>query len=248
MTGSTEPVSKYLTAEGSIVTIEDHGHDLSSPWDSSVRIRTKRPYGGVPDGLQLRELHIARRGNYDYVIEHVIGAPDVEVVDAQGGQYLIARSSISEEQGLALWRGDWHEIATWMPESSMPSSEALRYFADLDFADSELGLRVVARDPAVHSVETREVSKRVPGVGFLDIYPPSEGVNWVPSWAGARVASGEVWRKDQGPDDEGRPTELLVLANASAVALLTGDLNRKHEVDSRVRFLDSVRKVSWTQD
>lgn len=237
---------RFLTPDGQLVTIDAPGYDLRDPWFASIRIRTQRPYAGLPTGLELRELHLAPAGNYDRVIEHVLHGHVVERIEAQGGHFLIAHSK-TDDRGLALWRGRWHEAATWLPAvASLPRSSALRYFDRLVFTDSPLGLKVQTRSPSSEHVEIIEVSKRIPEVGFLDIKKAESAVGLVPKWAGARVRTGEVWRKETFATLDGVASHVLVHATPTTVTVLTGEGKDKHLEVSRLDFLDSLIELNWS--
>ncbi|GAA2759115.1 hypothetical protein [Actinopolymorpha rutila] len=245
----------FRAADGSLVTLCAPGYDLTEPWSGSVRITTNRPYAGTPEGLDLRQLHLTRAGNYDHVLERVIDGHWSNVVQMQGGQCMIGHSD-SADQGLAVWRGPWHEAATWLPDPKMPGSHVLRYFAGLGFHDSTDGLRVTATRPAVHTVGVLEVSKRVPGVGHLDIRQPALAHRLVPVWSGARVTTGEVWAEEVSPaekssngsDKSGLPDMVVIHATPSTVTTLAGERDDKHLCDRRVEFLHRVTELCWAHE
>ncbi|MGW0230624.1 hypothetical protein ACWDWO_20095 [Actinopolymorpha singaporensis] len=240
----------FRAADGSRVTLCAPGYDLTEPWSASVRITTNRPYAGTPEGLDLRHLHIARAGNYDHVLERVVDGHWSNVVQMQGGQCMIGHSD-SADQGLAVWRGPWHEAATWLPDPKMPGSHVLRYFAGLGFHDSPHGLRVIAARPAVHNVEVLEVSKRVPEVGHLDIRQPALAHRLVPVWSGAPVPTGEVWAEEVSPWSEKSPagSDMVVIhATPSTVTTLPGEGDHKHLCERRVEFLHRVTEMCWARE
>ena len=228
------------------MTIEAPSYDLGEPWSSSVRITTRRPYAGTPQGLQVRHLHIAHAGNYDRVLESVIEGRWVNVVQAQGGQFLIGHSDTCE-QGLALWRGPWHEAATWLPDPQMPGSHALRYLDRLWFEDNPNGLSIRPASEAVNTVEVLEVSKRVPDVGYLDIRRPATAHQLVPAWSGARVPTGEVWREETSPNPDQASDVVLIHATPTTVTTIAGHRDQKHRYEERVEFLNQLTELSWTE-
>lgn len=245
-----EPISsatgaRFRAPDGGWVTVDAAGYNLEEPWSASVQVTTKRPYAGTPDGLQLRDLHITVVGNYDMVLERVIGGRWANVVEAQGGHLLIGHCETAE-QGLAVWRGPWHEVATWLPDPRMSGSDALRYFARLYFEDSPEGLCVRPTAPAVDRVEVLDVSKKIPGVGFLDIRKPETAHQLVPDWSGAPVPTGEVWMEDVASTPQ-EPSKIVLLhATPSTVTTLSGEAELNVDWKDGLEFLFNVNELSWT--
>lgn len=238
----TSPSSASFRApDGSTVTLRVSGYDLSGMWDSTVRITTNRPYAGAPEGLQLREFHVTPTGNYDRVLDYAIKGTWVNKVEAQSGHFLVGHSETAD-QGLAIWRGQWHEAATWLDAPTMPAGVALQRFNGLRFVDSPAGLVVESSFPETETVEAIEVSKIIPGVGYLDIRKPEDGLGLVPNWSGVAVQTGEVWKTDL-PD--GPANVSLVHASRSAVTILTADGTDKGYTAARLEFLERLVELSW---
>ncbi len=237
----------FRAADGSRVTLCAPGYDLTEPWSASVRITTNRPYAGTPEGLDLRQLHLTRAGNYDHVLERVVDGHWSNVVQMQGGQCMIGHSDRAD-QGLAVWRGPWHEAATWLPDPKMQGSHVLRYFAGLGFHDSPDGLRVSATRPAAHTVEVLEVSKRIPEVGHLDIRPPGLAHRLVPVWSGATVPTGEVWAEEAFPGSSESPDMVVIHATPTTVTTLAGERDHKQHCERRVDFLHRVTELCWARE
>jgi hypothetical protein len=227
------------------VCLDAAGYDLEEPWSASVRVTTKRPYAGTPDGLQLRDLHITSTGNYDLVLEHVLEGRWANVVEAQGGRFMIGHSD-TVEQGLALWRGPWHEVATWLPDPKMSGSDALRYLARLYFEDSPECLRLKPSAPAIDTVEVLDVSKKIPAVGFLDIRKPETAHQLVPAWSGTPVPTGEVWMEELPPTKEAAKQVVLVHATPTTVTTVSGEAELNVEWEDRLEFLFKLDELSWT--
>lgn len=249
--GETAPLcesapARFRAPDTGLVTIDAPDYELGEPWSASVRIRTKRPYAGTPDGLQLRQLHVTPVGNYDMVLDRVLAGRWAEMVEAQGGHFLIGHSD-SADQGLAIWRGLWHEVATWLPDPKLAGSEALRYFARLAFSDSPEGLIVTPMLPAADEVDVLDVSKRVPGVGFLDIRKPRTAHQLVPVWSGAKVATGEVWREELSPTPD-QSDVVLIHATPTTVTTLTGRNGEAAHWEPRLEFLQRLTELSWSGD
>jgi hypothetical protein len=234
------------TANGGWVTIDAPGAALSGKWDSTIRVRVKRPYAGVASGLQLRQLHIAPTGNYDRVIEKMIFGTVVQRVRAQGGEFVIARGQPGR-QGIVYWRGPWHEIAAWLlPNQDSRGSDALRLLEGLDFVDAPGGLSVLPRLPAAESVEVLDACARVPGVGWIDVYPAAaQMIGLVPAWSGAKVKAGEVWRKR--PPNGG--VSSFVLAGHSAISVINpeGWIDKPLRERRALDFINLINEVSWEE-
>ena len=236
---------EYRTPDGGQLAIDAPGYDLDEPWSASVRITTKRPYAGTPEGLQQRHLHVTPAGNYDLVLERELEGRWVNVVQAQDGYCMIGHSDTAE-QGLALWRGPWHEAATWLPDPRMSGSDALRYFARLWFVDSPDGLTIRPVSAAVDSVEVLDVSKRVPEVGHLDIRRPATAHPLVPAWSGASVPTGEVWHEEMSPTPDLSSDVVLIHATPSTVTTVSGEREETDRWESRFEFLDQLAHLSWS--
>jgi hypothetical protein len=239
--------ARFRSPDGGWVILDAAGYDLEEPWSASVRVTTKRPYAGTPDGLQLRDLHIANTGNYDLVLERVLDGRWVNIVEAQGGNFLIGHSDTAE-QGLAVWRGPWHEAATWLPDPKMSGSDALRYLARLYFEDSPEGLCVMPTAAAIDAIDVLDVSKKIPDVGFLDIRKPETAHQLVPAWSGAPVPTGEVWMEELAPTSEGAPQVVLVHATPSTVTTLSGPEELGSMWQDRMKFLHNLNELSWKDE
>jgi hypothetical protein len=245
LNASTE--ARFRAPDGGWVTLEAAGYNLEEPWSASVQVTTNRPYAGTPDGLQLRDLHITAAGNYDMVLDRVIGGRWENIVEAQGGHCLIGHCDTAE-QGLAVWRGPWHEVTTWLPDPKMSGSDALRYFARLYFEDSPDGLCIRPTAPAIDRVKVLDVSKKIPGVGFLDIRKPEIAHQLVPAWSGAPVPTGEVWMEEVASTPEEGPQIVLVHATATTVTTLSGGSELNDGWEDRLEFLHRVNELSWRDE
>lgn len=243
---ATADSSEFVTPEGAAILLETAGYDLSLPWDASIRVRALRPYGGVPQGLGFRSFHVSYAGNYDTVIDRVLRGRVVQKVQGQEGHFLIAHSYVGQ-QGLAIWRGTWHEIATWFGPTTLTGAETLRFFEGLAFNDTSRGLLVTSLTPEAEVVETIDVSKHIPGVGFLDIKLASRSLSLVPGWMGAQVPTGEVWRVEQAVDSSTQPHVLLIHASPTTVTLLHGEAGMKAEPGPRIEFLHRLQSISWSR-
>lgn len=239
-----EETSRFKAPDGGTLTLRAPGYDVTQPWSATVQIRTQRPYAGTPDGMQLREFHVARAGNYDLVIRRLLAGRWNHKVEAQGGHFMIAGSE-DDDRGLALWRGPWHEVATWLVDPISPPSKAILRFAGLRFNDQPDGLTIEPALPGVETVEVIDVRKHIPTVGFLAIMPPQVSMQLVPSWSGAPLPTGEVWRQELSQPDE--PLDVvLVHATPTTVALLHGKGNDRGREEPRLAFLEKLTELTWT--
>jgi len=240
--------ARYRTADGQLVFLEAPGFDLGGLWDSTIRIAPRKPDGKNPDQTYMREFHLAPRGNYDYVIERVLDAEVVQVVEAQGGQFLIAVSRRKDLQGLALWRGRWHEIATYLlPSQRGVGSAPLDAFAGLTFTDTPEGLLVAPPRASGLSVNVMDVCTNVTGVGDLELKPASKSLRSIPAWSGAKVTSGEVWQIDVTQESDTKKHRNLFLAAPSAVVTIAPNDPTSADMARPLSFLESVTSVSWTR-
>lgn len=231
---STE--ARFMGADGSVFAFASTQNLDLDPWDSSIAV-TGALDGRSPDRASIRQLHVARRGNYDPIMERLHAEP-TQRLSAYGGEIVVASSSLKGVQGVVFWRGPHHDVASYLPYSmSMVPTEALRPLAGLEFADSADG--VVVR-PAVHLGETVSVlsaSTHIDGVGMLDLLPPERGISFLPSWAGAAVPVGEVWHT------EVNESEYYILASDQGVALLTPSprlVNARESVENFVSGLTAL--------
>jgi hypothetical protein len=233
-----DALPRFRTASGGIVTIEAPGHDLGDPWFSAFRVVLERPYAGVPAGSQLRNFETAPAGNIEELLARVRPGLVVEELSLQGGRLLIGRVD-EDGQYVAGWTGRWHEVRTWLPPTDKPAHEALRSFDGLRFHDSPLGVRVELAPVPAARIEAEDVIKMVPGVGILNILRADSAAGLVPAWSGARVRSGEVWRKT----DESTSEQLLLHVSVTAVSVLYGETPLGN---AQLNFLDQLVDLSWT--
>ena len=239
--------SRFRAPDGGVVTIAAPGYDFGEHWSAYVRITTNRPYAGTPEGLQQRQLHVTPAGNYDLVLDRVIEGRWVNMVEAQDGYFLIGHSDTAD-QGLALWRGQWHEAATWLPEPKMPGAQALQYLAALRFDDSPEGLVITPFSRAMHTVEVLDVNKRVPGVGFVDVRRPATAHPLVPTWSGSACPTGEVWLEELNEEPETASEVVVIHATPTTVTTITGEADDSESLGPRLQFLDELSHLSWSDE
>jgi hypothetical protein len=236
---------RFLTPGGGTITIDAPGYDLGELWSCTFEVRVERPYAGTAAGLQMRHLQVAPVGNADFLISRLLRGRVVQEVAAQGGRILIARSDV-DDRALVVWRGQWHEVFDWVNEPGASGAQLLRRLERLTFVDSPLGVRVLTGKVPVETVEAEQVRKRIPGVGFLHILDGASGAMLVPTWSGARVPTGEVWRKDLLGSD-GTPKSLLVHVSPTTVTTLAGDIDDELSEGPRLQFLSVLRQITWTK-
>lgn len=240
--GTTGTVSRFRTPDGGTIVLDVPGYDLSDPWSAVVTVTANDPFRVLPTNRQVRGFALAFRGNYDLVIEKVLHGKVVERFSNGGGEILLARGP---EQAIVLWRGQWHEAAMWLSDPDIDTAQAISVFEGLTFVDDPLGLRVRTENPETEIVETTEVVKYVPGVGYLDIKTSAAGIHLVPKWSGARTRAGEVWRSTHEATAAEPAASILIHATPSTVTVLNGDGQQKSDEAPRVEFLNQLAELSW---
>jgi len=217
--------STFMQADRSVVELEADGYEVADPWDSYIRI-TMPLDGRSPDAKRTRQLHIAHRGNYDYVIEVLQRGAIYHRLTAQDGEFLVSASRDPGTQGVALWRGPYHEIATFVPHSRLlDAALAMRPLMGLTFEDSPEGLRVIPQPVLNATLSVTESSTYVRGIGTITMRSAAEGMAAVPAWAGAKVPAGELWKVEVVEQGDNETVRYLQLATRSAVMLIAPDAN-----------------------
>jgi hypothetical protein len=233
-------VLSFTAPDGSVVTVEAPGYPAGQHWTASVVVTRRRPYAGVAEGPDRRELHVAPKGNYDLVLRYELSGHWAHTLEAQGGHIMVGHSD-SKDQGIAVWRGRWHEVATWLADPKMAPELAARWFENLRFTDTPEGMLVESTRPAIDEVEVADVDTYVPGAGYLTIMPPTGAMHLVPRWSGARVTSGEVWIEDEPTGDDDKLTVLHV--SETAVTRVCGSgVDGNHAV---LPFVEKITRVTW---
>lgn len=234
---------RFLTPSGGTVTIDAPGYDLGDIWSCTFEVRVERPYAGTAAGLQMRRLQVAPVCNADFLISRLLKGRVVQEVAAQGGRVLIARSDV-DQRALVVWRGQWHEVFDWINEPGASGAQILRRLERLSFVDSPVGVRVSTGQVPAETINAEQVRKRIPGVGFLHILNGVEGASLVPNWSGARVRTGEVWRKEL-LDSDSAPQSVFVHVSGTTVTTLSGDMGADADEGPRLRFLGDLRQLTW---
>ncbi len=237
----TPALPRYQTASGAIVNVDAPGYDLTHPWFHSFRIRVEAPYAGTAPTLRERAFQIGPVGTIVMHAQHILKGAVEEEFSALGGTMVIARNA--EGLGIAGWRGRWHEMYMWLNVPKMTARDVLGRYDRLTLLDSPLGLRVRTGTVPKETVYAEEVVKHVPNTATMTIHAGRSSTEVLPTWSGAKVRSGEVWRREVSTD--GGTRNVFMHANRSAVTVL--DEAAAGDADSiRLRFLDAITSVSWT--
>lgn len=184
----------FRAANGFLHELETAGSWDCSPWFSDIEVIGLLT-GQSPDEASIRQLAIAERGNCDALIADALSATVYQQLAYQGGEFLIASSSVEGVQGMALWRGPYHEIYTYLPYSvSLNPTDALSQLEGLDFDDSVEGLVVTPQPGGDDTIVVKSSSIHVEGVGRVELIPGSEAVALIPLWEGLEVLAGELWQ------------------------------------------------------
>jgi hypothetical protein len=247
--------STYLQADRSRIDIEVDDYELIDPWDSTVFV-TMPLDGRSPDALRRRELHITHRGNYDDVIAD-LGAEIFHRLQSQRGQFLAAAPR-GRGAGVALWRGRHHEVAVPIPSNAgaRDPAAALRPLMGLDFDDRADGLTITPHPRLNATLSVLDAYNYVPGVGEIGVLAATEGLGNVPSWAGARVPEGEIWRIDQTDDQSDPGGPFLLFASRTAIMTITPEppdprdpaatrrRQQRHPLQPALDFTQRVRRFT----
>lgn len=247
----------FVQADNSRIEIAVDDFEFADPWDSTVFI-TMPLDGRSPDALRRRELHIAHRGNYDDVIAEL----DAEIfhrLHSQRGQFLAAAPRGSGA-GVALWRGPHHEVAVPIPNNTgaRDPAAALRPLMGLDFDDSPEGLRITPQPRLNATLTVQDSYNYVTGVGEVGVHPASGALGSVPTWSGAKVPEGEIWRMDEeGDEDADEPRQFLLFAGKAAIMTITPDppdprepadtRSRRNPLQPAVDFSRRIRQFSLSE-
>lgn len=239
----TAALPRYQTASGAIVKVDALGYDLTHPWFHSFRVRVEAPYAGTAPSLRDRAFQIGPVGTIAMHAHHLLKGSIEEEFSALGGQLVIGRNA--EGLGIGGWRGRWHEMYLWLNIPNMAARDVLAYFDRLTLVDSPLGLRVHTGKTPKETIYAEEVIKHVPDTATLTIHAGGSAAETVPTWSGAKVRSGEVWRREV-PTDGGGTRQMFMHANHSAVTVVN-EASAGDPDATRLRFLDALTSVSWTK-
>lgn len=238
--------TRFKQADGSMVELEAPGYSFIDPWDSMVRL-TFPLDGRSPDIVRTRQLHISHAGNHDYTIETELEAEIYHRLSAQGGEILVAASRHAEAQGMALWRGPYHEVSTYVPDSTHRDvSRAMRPLLGLTFLDSPDGLEIIP-DPSMSAeLSMMDSTTCVEGIGEVDVFGSAEALGSVPSWSGSKVAAGEIWRIENQEEGDDEVERLIQLATETALLVINPfpAADERAALSSAVGFAESITRAS----
>jgi len=231
-----------LNALGKRLKLDVRGDYSYSPWYSNIRVVAKLS-GRTPDQAKTRDFNISPLGNHDYFMAEDLKAEPYARFSGQGGEFVFCASENPRLQGLAMWRGKYHEIAFYVPPAfAKDSSFGLSWFDGVSFEDEPDGLVVSASESKVVA-DSLDVS--VANTGYLYVHSAQSGLTFVPEHSGARVGRGEVWNQ-LGHD--GAP-ESLVYAAPSAVAVgsfsSARGATRKAKGDRMLKFFGNVAELEY---
>jgi hypothetical protein len=156
----------------------------------------------------------------------------------QGGRLRIGHSTLRDAHaGLqervlaAVWEGRRYAVFTHLYHAR--AADAVGFFNALTLSEHADGAAFTPRRRAALT-EPTELVKEVPGLGLLEVTTlTKQTARRLPSWSGARVASGELFKDTL--EDKGT---FFLLATASAlVTVLPTDESRVHEVPRRLAGL-----------
>lgn len=239
--------SFFRNADGSSFHIAIDGYDGAfDPWDSTVHVISPLD-GRSPDIERTREFHIAARGNFDRFVASRFESTAYLAATQSNGELAVYISKDPWSQGFAVWRGRFHEYATYFPFSMATDMEyVMNYMNGLDVDDTPEGLQLAASATDTQVV-VQATSTYVRSVGFMDLYSPAKGLSYLPSWSGAKTRAGEIWRvnaEDTSPDN----LSLLVLASETAVICAEPRESLNQPAQRVVDFLSSVTQLEYRRN
>lgn len=232
---------KFISPDGREVVARSAKQVFTNRCDATIRVEPARLDGKIPDSAQGRELHICIAGNYDVIAKEALDATLEQRLTVPGGELLVYRSSHPDLQGLAIWRGPHHELASWLPP--VPESAGIdpwERFAGLTITDSPEGMLVTPTLNSSLAVNVVDVTNYVEGVGMLYFYPPDEGLKRVPTWKGAQTPVGEMWKTTIRDDSSVVVQTYFVLANRSAVVAVMPEAGATSSYKPQLGFIESL--------
>lgn len=234
----------FRTADGKLLHLSSKQAYFTNPADSTVQIGPTVLDGTRTDTSQVRNLHVAYSGNYDLILRDFIDAVIVQRLSSQGGELIVARSSRADLQGLVLWRGPHHEVASWLPPvAEAEGIDPIERFEGLRFLDSPEGLVIRAAGPDLY-VRPLETVTDIDGVGTLYLYGADQALAKVPTWAGHGVGVGELWRSTTRNSEASAERTLFTVATPTVVATLAPAPDQDAPFTDQLRFIDSLDGLS----
>lgn len=227
-------MSTYRNVDGSMVTIDAPGYDLSHPWQATFEVR----FGGrsTDMGELIDELDIFPAGNHEPIVERVLNGQVADRVTHKGGT-LVAAHGVS--QGLIVWVGERFEISAFTRSPTPTLADAIRRFGLLDITEHVDGIEIHSNDNG-HVVVPYSARKIVPDVGFVIIRRPQDALKLMPSWQGMTVEAGELWRIDGAApvDDQ------LLLGSDTCAAVLSPTAETTNQ--DLITFSAAIRTIEWS--
>ena len=231
--------SSFQAPSGQIVRLRSRTADVSKGWFCWAELTPNSQSPSARGVGERRGFMVGPRATVDTAVEGVLRGVIRERVGFAGGEFVVADG---QDESLGAWVGPWHSVYGWFADPLRETSSILGYFSDLAFVDTVRGVRISSRRERLARVI---VSKQIPGVGRVQIMKGTEAIGLVPSWSGARVRAGELWRK-AAEEPEGAHVH-LVLASRSAVAVLYTDPVAAGVDEERLGldFMRDLVEVSW---
>lgn len=229
----------YLNPDGTRLAIEfDRDWPLSSP-GATVDVVAKLN-GRSPDAFNSRRLTVAVAGNAQSHIEHAMQGRATQRLTGRAGEIRLAPGRKPGDRGVIFWEGANFEVSSFAPYSvSMSPKTAVRLLDGLRFVDAPDGLEIVADATKGERVDVVSSSVYIDGVGMLDILNPARALSVIPSWAGKKVAVGEVWHF---PDEfDSRADYYVVGTDSAALVVMPGEY--PHE--AALSFVSSIVNVTY---
>ncbi|MBB3040838.1 hypothetical protein [Nocardioides soli] len=234
----------FIAPDGRAVQARSASSWFTNRCDATLIVQPATLNGKYPDRAQGRELHVTFAGGYDPIAFQLLDAHVEQQLTVPGGEFIVYRSSRSDLQGLALWRGPYHEIASWLPP--VAESEGIDpwgRFSGLRIEDAPDGVLVTSAAESAVNVRVTDVSNYVEGVGMLYFYAPAEALGRVPTFKGRSVPSGEVWRTTVTDLDDGPVQTHFVLASPQSVVSLVPEHGAAPKYGRQLAFLESLLHV-----
>jgi hypothetical protein len=225
----------HRAVNGDLVQLETVGNELAHvPWFDHVRFLPRYGHRGTTaDGWGLDVAPVASLGA---AIESVRGRLRHRFTLA-GGEVLVVDAAVPPRSRWAAWAGPWHLVHGMFYAPDWETTDIAETFTRVRWTDTPDGLTA---DPGrAFGFGAVMCRLRIAGVGSLRIEAKSVASARPPRWRGAQVPSGEVW---QLPDRSGVSRPSLLLAGATAVALLVPDAGAEERA---VEFLAGVRRLDW---
>jgi hypothetical protein len=246
---NTTRSSAFRVPSGEIVRLRSRSADLSHNWFCWAELVPNGQSSSPRTAGERRGFMVGPTSAVDVAITGVLQGTVRERVRFAAGDFVIADG---QKESFAAWIGPWHAAYGWFSPNT-PSTTVLGTFSGLAFVDDALGLRINSRTERLGRLL---VTKRIPDVGLMQIMRGTEAAGLLPTWSGATVRAGEVWRKAVS-DGDTNPHQHLLFASTSAVVIMDADPDRLKfhpdapatppaEADRLVLgFLEDLVELTW---